>query len=217
VFEARRSSSMRTAGPSSVPAAASVDSAVYTPRDQETSAAVLVAAMRGQSSTPSPPRPGQTGQTSVVDMQMAARALDDMYAEETETNRKFIVDGSLVDASVALSRAVSTAPRFDEASADNPQKTVRPPPSVEVDVAIDVQFDSSESEAHVDDKTMPGGESKERREAIPRVRNVREDEETETMQLTPELRQRIEQMSKPQAPATSDAPPETRRLSKPPR
>jgi hypothetical protein len=159
-------------------------------------------------------------------MQSSARALDELYSEETETNRKFIIDPSIV-----MSRPISTAPRFDEASADNPQKTVRPPPSVEVEVPIDVHFESQESEAHQDDKTTPGASGR----VPPRARNVREDEETETMQLTPELRERIEQMSKPQSaphlpqaappvppapPRTAppiDPPPETRRISKPQR
>ena len=210
----------------------SIDSGAYTPRGaQPTPASVLVSAMRNQHQSGGPAVVSgkkQTGETSVVDMTASAREMDDVYADQTETNRNRFDLMALEAhergmASAAISRPVSTAPRFDEASADNPQKTVRPPPERSDEIPIDVQLEPP-SEALHDDKTTPGESVQDvlTLEGRPRGR-IGEDEETETMQLTPELRQKIEQMTRrerePNAkPMPSDAPPETRRLSgKPPR
>lgn len=99
----------------------------------------------------------------------------DVYAEQTETNHRFFAPA-------------------DEASAENPQKTVRPPPSAGAVAAAE-----------------PG--------ALPRLHDV--EEQTETMQLTPELRARLDQMAAGGMKATvppsveSVPPPPTQRLDKP--
>lgn len=164
------------------------------------SAALLVAGMHARG-------PGNEEPTAIaVDLQRAHPPIEEPDNELTQTNHPLFADPS-------ASHALPT-PRFDEASADNPQKTVRPPrPSaheIEIEVPIDVHL---ESEANHEDRTVPGDSVRQAALAAARGRKLGEDEETETMQLTPELRQRIEQMSRPQT-APSDMPPATTRVKR---
>jgi len=69
---------------------------------------------------------------------------------------------------------------IDEASADHPNRTLRPPTSDPGDGAIDVDVDIGEPSAH-------GG--------LTAKHDDGEEEETATMDLTPELRARIEAMT----------------------
>ncbi|MDB5214912.1 MAG: hypothetical protein JWO86_2839 [Myxococcaceae bacterium] len=99
----------------------------------------------------------------------------------------------------------------DEASAEHPVRTVRPPSAVDMDISIDVVVE------HDDPATSRGGDIAA---ALSRsTRRTDEEDETETMQLTPEVRARIEQMTRQQAPGSSiedsTRPPPTRRLTKP--
>ena len=125
------------------------------------------------------------------------RSTEEMFDDETRT------DQNPLDVT-AIARAV------DEASAEHPVRTVRPPSSVEFEIDVVVEQDPA---------TSRGGDIAA---ALSRsARRSDEDDETETMQLTPEVRRRIEQMTKqappPAAPPASHAedstrPPPTRRL-----
>ena len=120
-----------------------------------------------------------------------ARITEEMFDDETRTDQKPL--------------------DVDEASAEHPVRTVRPPSAVDIEIDVVVEQDPA---------TSRGGDISA---ALSRaVRRSDEDDETETMQLTPEVRRRIEQMTKqqppPQAPPLAshaeDAtrPPPTRRL-----
>ncbi|HSO34343.1 MAG TPA: serine/threonine-protein kinase [Labilithrix sp.] len=93
----------------------------------------------------------------------------------------------------------------DEASADHPVRTLRPPAAEPGDGAIDVEVDIEEPAL-----TTRSG----------RIEEPEEEEETATMELTPALRERIEQMATPSRPPgreeSSSRPPPTRPL-RPPR
>jgi serine/threonine-protein kinase len=106
-----------------------------------------------------------------------------------------------------------TAHVVDEASAEHPVRTLRPPSAIDVDIDVVIE--------HEDPATSRGGDLAA---ALSRSkRRPDEEDETETMQLTPEVRRRIEQMTRQQVPVPvpgSDAedatrPPPTRRLTKP--
>jgi serine/threonine-protein kinase len=127
-----------------------------------------------------------------------ARSTEEMFDDETRTDQKPL-DVTVVAAAV------------DEASAEHPVRTVRPPSSVDFDIDVVVEPDPA---------TSRGGDLTA---ALSRsLRRSDEDDETETMQLTPEVRRRIEQMTKQAAPQAApppanqadDAtrPPPTRRL-----
>jgi serine/threonine protein kinase len=75
---------------------------------------------------------------------------------------------------------------LDEASADNSDRTV-PPPRPSADASIDVSFEEAV------DRTVELLENGISRQAIG-VSGGNEEEETETMELTPELRARVEQL-----------------------
>ena len=139
-----------------------------------------------------------------TDEPAASRSIDELYEEETRTDR------SRFDATMA-----AEASAVDEASADHPVRTVRPPrlgdaESVDVDVDVDMNEPAATSRGSDLESTLD----------IPRAWKApaTEDDETATMQLTPELRARIELMTKhgPQgAVEDSSRPPPTRRLKPP--
>jgi serine/threonine protein kinase len=104
------------------------------------------------------------------------------------------------------------ADHVDEASADHPLRTA-PPPRLIADLAIDVDMDADMEEPAA---TSRGSEltTLDLPDALKRLAN--EDEETATMALTPEIRARIDRMTKrgPAGPpsAVEDTSPPTRRL-----
>ncbi len=185
VFEGARrgSASMR-----SVPVS-SVDSMIPTPQRVPTAPAEDANAQ-----TMPPP-------ASITDPPPAPSALDALYDDALSTDRKHL--------DATLARRVE--PTIDEASADHPIRTVRPPArlsELDVDIEVDVEIDEpavtsrgSELEATLD----------------LRVWNPSSEDETQTMQLTPEGRARIDRMTKlGTASHSSPPPPPTRRQTKPP-
>lgn len=137
---------------------------------------------------------------------------DDDFEDETSTDRHH-------DELVAAARAMGIE-GIDESSADHPMKTMRPPSAADIDV--DVDFDPERS---ADPTTSRGIDIAE---ALARgTKRASEEDETETMQLTPEIRARIEQMTRgasapPMPPSSkkerhSSKPPPTRRLGNKPR
>jgi len=159
------------------------------------------------------PLPGSSSLTA----RTAAQPEDD-YAEQTETQREALLDssppiqaarGPIAIGPIAIplplegedelstaagrSHALTAVP--DEASADNvADRTVPPPPLSSTsagEIEVEVSFDD-----HAD-KTMEKRAEMQRRakqELRGGARKHEEEEETETMQLTPELRARVEQM-----------------------
>jgi serine/threonine protein kinase len=87
------------------------------------------------------------------------------------------------ESSTASSRLQAYA--LDEASADNSDRTVPPP---RPDASIDVSFEEAV------DRTVELLENGVSRQAIGIGASGNEEEETETMELTPELRARVEQL-----------------------
>lgn len=163
----------------------------------------------------------------------------DLFADETETDRKFFDLAPFRTPSstprMPSSQAISSVPRFDEASADNPHKTVRPeaeqpgqPPTVQA-------FQPMPLAGLSDDDFDEATESRNAL-ADPVLRSIREanktpipppsaqDEETQQLEMTPELRAKIEAQYAARAardqhrpPAQSDMdsiPPPTKRLDK---
>lgn len=133
----------------------------------------------------------------------------DDYEDETSTDRHR-------EHLVASARAIGID-AMDEASADHPMKTIRPPSASEID--IDVEFDAQRP----DPATSRGVDIVEA--LALRTKRSSEEDETETMQLTPEIRARIEQMTRGTAPPmppsskkerSSSRPPPTRRLGNKP-
>jgi hypothetical protein len=108
---------------------------------------------------------------------------EDLSEEQTQADDRF--------RRIAIATQAEQVQQLDEASAENPHRTVRPPPRRDVDVPIDVVHDDP-----VPSQTMleRGLEPKSS-----------DEDETETMQLTPELRARLDQMAK------DSHPPPTRR------
>lgn len=139
----------------------------------------------------------------------------DLYEDETstdtDTDRKSIQ---------ALARAIEGT--VDEASADHPIRTVRPaaPTAGETDIEIDVDM-SHDSED--DEPTTSRGTDlaallhAATPKSTPRNSVEDEEDETQTMQLTPAVRARIEQMTKTGATSRTEdpsGPPPTRRIPK---
>ncbi len=118
-----------------------------------------------------------------------------------------------VKAEEHLDVTLSVPPHIvDEASAEHPVRTLRPPSAVDMDIDIDVVLEHEDPAA-----TSRGGDIAA---ALSRSkRRTDEEDETETMQLTPEVRARIEAMTRHAASAASiedsTRPPPTRRLTKP--
>jgi serine/threonine protein kinase len=122
--------------------------------------------------------------------------LGELFDDETRTDQKALDVTVLVPAAAV-----------DEASADHPVRTVRPPSAVDFDIDVVIEQDPA---------TSRGGELMD--SLSESKRRSDEDDETETMQLTPEVRRRIEQMTRQQVPGNvedSTRPPPTRRLTKP--
>lgn len=117
---------------------------------------------------------------------------EDAFEEQTRTDRRLRALLDDASATVIARSPLST----DEASAESPLRTVPPPRDGEVE--IDVEVDLSEDTAKQ------------------RVRRVLEDEETATMKLTPEMRARIEAMTRAARDAATapepDTGPNTRRM-----
>ncbi len=131
----------------------------------------------------------------------ASLSLDALYEEETRTDN-------------SIEEITNAGPRphlgGDESSADAPHRTERPPSAY--DIQVDEAPPEPEEPAHDEPHTSPGEDF----EAA--MRALREDEETETMELTAELRARIEAMARakaappPASKAESSKPPPTRRV-----
>ena len=134
------------------------------------------AGMRPEQMLPIAPAPAPAGERR-------AHGTEDMFDDETRADQKPL-DAAMIAAAV------------DEASAEHPVRTVRPPSAVDFEVDIVVEHDPA---------TSRGGDISA---ALSRsLRRSDEDDETETMQLTPEVRRRIEQMTKQQAPPQAVPPP----------
>jgi serine/threonine-protein kinase len=140
----------------------------------------------------------------------ALASLGDEYEDETRT-----------DQNLELSPAQRLqAGMIDEASADHPVRTVRPPrppatPEIEIEVDLDLSLD------HEEPNTSRGTDlSTALGLAAGKGRETDEDEETATMQLAPEVREHIDRMTRAAVgPASaiedSNRPPPTRRFPKP--
>lgn len=117
---------------------------------------------------------------------------DDPFEEQTRTDRN--VHALLGDESQAM------LARSDEASAESPLRTV-PPPPLPVDVDIDVDVDEL------------AGDTQKIRLARAGARD--DDDETATMELTPEVRAKIDAMTRPREipdPNDPEPSPHTRRM-----
>lgn len=188
----RGSSQMRAAphAPDSIiqppPPTHAVDSNVHTPvrpRDSQTlepgthapaeaHSMPLAMGMRPRSVPPIASRTGRSGEN--------VPSVDDAYEDETSTDRHR-------DGLVAAARQMGLESHLDEGSADHPMKTVRPPATADID--IDVEFEADRP----DPATSRGYDMTA---ALGLDKRASEDDETETMQLTPEIRARIEQMTR---------------------
>lgn len=155
-------------------------------------------------------RPGEAMPSSIQTVALPAPVpagananVDELYEDETRTDRHQteVTVAAQVDARV-----------IDEASADHPVRTLRPPSATAGEIDIDVDMGQM-------DPTTSRGSNLEEALGLSKRRSD-EDDETETMQLTPEVRARIDAMTKAaQGPGVEDSnrPPPTRRLTKPPR
>jgi hypothetical protein len=129
--------------------------------------------------------------------------------EERPTNVDMHVDATL---------ASQVSPGVDEASADHPVRTARPPASMDIDIEVDL-----EPEGPATSRGDLLADLELQHHAAPPGRQTGEDEETATMQLTPEVRARIAQMTKAAADRAAAArqiedsagAPATRRVTKP--
>jgi serine/threonine-protein kinase len=140
-----------------------------------------------------------------------------MYEEETRTDRSL--------AEITLEPLASPVNRMNqEASAESPYRTVPPPPGAGADASIDVVVDE-DTGMHHQPATSPGSSIDDAIAEMMRGKGdglrSPDEEETETLQLTPEFRARIEQMQRERAMSqqptqTIDSrPPPTRRVGKP--
>lgn len=128
---------------------------------------------------------------------------DDRFEEETSTDRHH-------DELVAAARSMGIP--LDEAPGDHAIKTIRPPSAVDFDV--DVEFDAQRP----DPATSRGVDIAEALAHALRGKGkrVNEEDETETMQLTPEIRARIEQMTRGAGPPPAPPPSSKKQSSRPP-
>ena len=139
--------------------------------------------------------------------------LQDVYSEETETKRE---RSELVEAFEAIERLgprtlapstmprpVSEGPRIDEASAESSDRTVPPPARL----SMSSQTDGS-VEIDISALTRSDADPPSELDGPPRLARETEEEETETMELNPALRARLEQLVGPKpAPVRTSAPP----------
>jgi len=157
-----------------------------------------------------------------------------LYDDETRTDRQH-------QELVAAARAAAAArASMDEAGAESPLRTVRPPSAVDIEVDVELEAASQRAGANVHDdpSTARGLDIAEALALSLRSRGAGgghddddgKEEETETMQLTPEIRERIERMTKSagtmpvaipvpanKPPAAGEPAPPTRRIGKPDR
>ena len=236
VFEGQRrgSSSMR-AVQAAVPVS-TVDSTAHTPVRADRHTGNLPAFSLPASALMPPPRSvtdasqvsrGPQSKTSPpsgahpTDRPLRAARPQDLYDDETSTD----TDRKSIDAIIAgsPSRGARVAPDApDEASADHPIRTVRPPSAIDMEIEVLIEQDAPATSRGGDLATALGLATK----------MSDEDEETETMELTPEVRARIAQMTRSGGPTPaaqphqpppassvedSNRPPPTRRLTKPTR
>ena len=172
--------------------------------------------MRSATEVPAdPPRPPQREAegtrdnfTPYVGLPVSSRTLhtpprDDGFDDETATDRKkFSIPERFDDPTGAVRAPV------DEASAEHPVRTMRPAEGIDIDIDVELEHESlstSRSEGLTALLGLPTN--------LPN-----QDEETATMQLTPEIRARIEQMTRAAGAPAEDStrPPPTRRMGKPP-
>lgn len=131
----------------------------------------------------------------------AGASYDVSYDEETETQRDAVHEAALARGEIPrlhlgeLEDELSTAarridpallfapppPQVDEASAESAERTVPPPPSIDVEI-------------HFDDGSEIGGADPIPVNGPVVLEYPPEEEETETMQLTPELRARVDRL-----------------------
>jgi serine/threonine-protein kinase len=170
--------------------------------------AVFEGPRRGSASLRSAPIATADAESAERTLRRADRTKD-VFDDETRTDQKQIdvtlsanVGHRGVDIGALRHGAGVAIDTIDEASADNPVRTVRPPPSmVEVDIEVHVE--------HEEPATSRGAE-------LAAALKAEEDEETATMQLTPEVRARIDQMTRPSPVEDSNPPPPaTRRVKTP--
>lgn len=149
----------------------------------------------------------------------AERVSDGAFADQTENNRNFAELEAAVFAATVRSDRTTDRPRTqrlpntpnradaldptDENSADDAQRTVRPPRGESIDVDVDV--------ADVEEPTTHGLDIDDALRAILASRG--EDDETERRHLTPELIARLEAMARAPLPVPPSATP----LQPPPR
>lgn len=204
------------------PPTRNVDSIVHTPIRSSRDSMTLEPGQRAPAGDSHPLALGMRGRPDAMPQTLppsAATKTDppmngDDFEDETSTDRHH---EEIVAA--ARSMGVGVDP-LDESSADHPMKTMRPPSAADID--IDVTFDADRP----DPATSRGVDIAEA--LALRSKRTSEEDETETMQLTPEIRARIEQMTRAattqqQIPPSSkkerhsSKPPPTRRLGNKPR
>lgn len=158
-------------------------------------------------SIPAPPTAGEALAMGIAGLRIPTPAAlpvtPDPFEEETRTDRSV---SSLLAADPSV--AAYAAAHADEASAESPLRTV-PPPRGDVGFEIEVDVDA-------------GDETERTRKADVARRKpaADDDDETATMELTPEVRARIEEMTRaraaqPSAPPSRpdpEGPPQTRRM-----
>jgi serine/threonine protein kinase len=152
--------------------------------------------------------------TPYVGLPVSSRTLHtapsgDGFDDETRTDRKkFEIPGRFDEPTGAVA-----SPVVDEASAEHPVRTMRPPEGVDIDIDVDLEQEAQHTSR---------GDALTALLGLP-AQVPNQEEETATMQLTPEIRARIEQMSRPGGPVMppledSTRPPPTHRMGKlPPR
>jgi serine/threonine-protein kinase len=156
--------------------------------------------------------------TPYVGLPVSSRTLhtaaprDDGFDDETRTDRKRFEIPERFDEGPGAAASAAV----DEASADHPVRTMRPPEGIDIDIDVELEHEGQRT-SRGDALTALLGLAVNQPNALS---PPNQDEETATMQLTPELRARIEQMSRGGAPAVpvedSTRPPPTRRMGKPP-
>ena len=123
------------------------------------------------------------------------------FDDETRTDRTKFETPERVDEPTRAARSP-----VDEASAEHPVRTARPPAGADIEIDVDLENEGA-STSRGDARTALLG--------LP-VDLPHQEEETATMQLTPELRARIAQMTQAAAVPAEDRAPPTRRMGKPP-
>lgn len=177
VFEAprRASSSMRTA-----PSNGAAGDAPTLPRKRATPHTPFVGAASAPALAATEPQRATATSTNTRPSARttgpragALPSLDDPYDNEPGTDR------------LSVDATLSPIATVDEASAEHPVRTLRPPSRADIDIAVEIPIDAVRD-------TSPGGEADE-------------DDETATRDLTPELQAHIEQMTR----AATTEPPES--------